>query len=125
MKSPEGIGNQQSKTTFSEQPSSPETDMYRCYKELVGGAYTDPETERTEQPEGYELKQHAVAYLQWVLRRVKSTDTLHQWWREAGKDVAELLARFDRLPEGVERFFDFDGDGTVNIPDVTALLRGV
>jgi len=82
-------------TTFSEQPSSPETDMYRCYKELVGGAYTDPETERTEQPGGYELKQHAVAYLQWVLRRVESTDTLHQWWREAGKDVAELLAKHD------------------------------
>ena len=71
-------------TNFSRQASVGGTSYTRAFTELTGGDLDG------DVVEGRELREHAMAYYQWVLDR--SENELRAWWLDARSEAADAVA---------------------------------
>lgn len=87
-------------TNLTREPTRDGTEMKAAFGELTGTAYED-EDEEQHYPDGFDLRQHAMAYYRWILSI--ETDELRQRWNDARETVKEFLERFGVTLEASEQ----------------------
>jgi hypothetical protein len=86
-------------TNFTKAATEDGTQTAEAFGELAGVSYEDADGEE-HYPEGKDLKQHAIAYYQWVCGQ--EGEKLHAWWRAARERCAEILGDLGISVDGSE-----------------------